>query len=301
MTDQPSETESAEPSSGKSGSSRSPLLEGLLLASTPVIAYGMAFAYERGYASHFGYPDYLIQVSLVTALVAWAALLAAGMTLLTLILIFSIITSIRVVRTVWVTSRLIFHTVWIPLWVGLMMYFTIAAFGPKLVAWGVGGVFVLAGLLDFWFVLKRAMKHRRESRLSLLEILDLMLRVRVEKEGGPLGPRDSIFERLTDIPGVAITGFIGSLLIGVSYLALQGATHVGRLEARRELVFLVDQTDSLVVLRGFGDYLVTATLTADDQFAREYVIIPKADPGARTFTSRQFETLRPDTAAVRLP
>ena len=271
------------------------------MASTPVIAYGMAFAYERGYASHFGYPDYLIQVSLVTALVAWGALLAAGMTLFTFILSLSIMTSIRVVRIVWVTSRLVFHTVWVPLMVGLMMYFTIAAFGPKLVAWSVGGVFLLLGLLDLWFVLKRAMKHRRETRLSLLEILDLMLGVRVEKEGGPLGPKDSIFERLTDIPGVAITMFIGSLLIGASYLGLKGAGHVGRADAMRQHEFLVDQTDNLVVLRGFSDYLVAATLTSNDQFAHEYVIIPKTDTGARTFTSRQFEMLQPDTAAVRLP
>lgn len=47
--------------------------EGVLLALSPGVAYAIAFAYEAGYADHFGYPRFLIDVSLPNVLLSWGA------------------------------------------------------------------------------------------------------------------------------------------------------------------------------------------------------------------------------------
>lgn len=48
--------------------------EATILAVSPIFAYTMAFCYEAGYAQHFGYPTYLIEVDLRTTLFAWLIL-----------------------------------------------------------------------------------------------------------------------------------------------------------------------------------------------------------------------------------
>jgi phage shock protein PspC (stress-responsive transcriptional regulator) len=53
------------------------LSEGLLLASLSALSYAATFAYEAGYAEHFGIPYKLISISLTTTIIAAASILAA--------------------------------------------------------------------------------------------------------------------------------------------------------------------------------------------------------------------------------
>jgi hypothetical protein len=53
--------------------------ETLLLAFTSAAAYAIAFSYEVGYADHFGYPVWLIQVDFRAALLIWGALFVVAL------------------------------------------------------------------------------------------------------------------------------------------------------------------------------------------------------------------------------
>jgi len=53
---------------GDSGLQRSPISEGILIASLPAFAYAIAYAYEAGFCSVFRIPTHLIQLGLVNVL-----------------------------------------------------------------------------------------------------------------------------------------------------------------------------------------------------------------------------------------
>jgi hypothetical protein len=250
------------------------LSEGVLLALSTAVAYGVAFAFETGYADYFGYPWWLIQVDLGKLLTAWAAVLTAAALLFVFLSSFAILLPSQIARI------FLFNIViWNPLmFLGL---YTWAIWGfPNTT---LSSRILLALVQAMWFAITSArllLDYRRaegDGFLKRLEIATAKGRQYIKESF----TKDSLADRITDHPiGLRIMqgGWLGITLL---FVLLVGSHVLARRFAARpggQFVTVLGDT-TFVGVRQYGGLIVAVRLSPHGrQMANTYRLLATNDP-----------------------
>jgi hypothetical protein len=90
-------------------SPRPPALgEGALLTATTALAYGVAFLYETGYASCYGYPNWLIEIGLSNVVMAWISIALATLAIGAIYFVVGILLPARILRVLLFSRAAVF-------------------------------------------------------------------------------------------------------------------------------------------------------------------------------------------------
>jgi hypothetical protein len=226
------------PTAEKGISTKLVITETLLLAAAPLGGYLVAFAYEFGYAKHFGVPLYLVSVGLSQVFIAIGALL-----FLAWILFVCFDTAYMVIRP----ERL--RDVWRIRLARAPVYLVLATaaiwLGVRRWAEWVGFLFVL-GMIVFYELVFPLLTQRGvkgyEAKLQAQDVLDHSVRSLFDGVRRRLGPTAL---KLILWSGIAI------------YLAYL----LGKAEGVRQTVFYVHSNPAdTVLIRVYGDVAVSARL-----------------------------------------
>lgn len=245
------------------------LNQGLLLAATPVIAYGLAFVYEAGFAAHFGYPISLIEVDFRLALTFWAVFFGLSVALILgpITLLPSILKPKAAIVLIgwilylgrWLIGVLLFGLMIVTLegleWFGYTLIALLIA-GGSIEAWwlvieplwrGSGGI------LDRW---KSGLMRRRE-------------REEHERAGLVEGSVAEYFEE--ELSFVGNIGLVLSITIVLSF----GAYWFGEINAGAKTEFPVSRGEpDLVVVRRYGSHFIASEFSrADSVLSSEFVVL----------------------------
>lgn len=208
--------------------------EGVVLTLSPVVAYGMAYVFETGYASHFGYPSALVDVNFRIALICWATLLGVGVPMVVgpLVALATVIkVQLAAVLFVWayfiglpLTGALL---IWFgsPPDVGLFRYIAVLMLVPALLyIWGL----VIEPLREYeGSVVERWLQGIRDWSDTEERSHDGLVEDSV---------MDAFSDQLAKVP-------IFMILAGIVILILLGVHEIGGSEASGRSEFLVSATD----------------------------------------------------------
>ena len=259
--------------SASSGSSRRSWLisEGALLAASPVLAYGLAYAYEAGYLGRFGLPLWLVSLNLDRVL------LVTGAVLVTLIPAYLFLTLLPS-TSAWIV---LLQRVW-PL--ALLLWLMVESIRAE--------ALVLAVIVFVWLIL--ATKARLIDPIRRhTEVSGKLKRLTVAALRDISGPPDNAVEgalRFVDPSGRVL--MVVSVSIVFLTLSLTGAYLIGGRHASSEREFLVRRGDTtIVVVRRYGDFLVAMGVdTTKNLVQRRVVLLPLT---ATTADEWQLDSLGP--------
>ena len=242
------------------------VLESLVLAATPALAYGIALAYEGGVASHFGYPKSFIDVGFGNALVAWGILLSTGVLLSAGLLYLSFVVPNR---GAWLLFVLVTQKsgLWVmSAWTTSLLT---ACLPPRWLWRTVIGILLAMGVAQLLWIAITTFRHRKTGILNRWEVL-----VSESLSSGIV--RGSTFDILTNTPAKARRALYVLVLVSVGLMLIGSARAMGAAQASTQTGFPV-LGDSVLILRSYGDYFVGSPIPHDsNNVVASYMLIPRA-------------------------
>lgn len=234
------------------------LTEAALLALSPLVAYSVAFVFETGYADYFGYPHYLIEVTLMGGLRAWASLALLGFFAYQLLTGAIGILPARPLRVLLFNRHAVRALVAAGLW-WLGWYITWPLNSPWL---GLVAL-AIAGLASWTFLSPLAVAYQavtwEVNRLSRLGEAERLV-TEAERKNSTFAA-GTVAAQMQKYPGLEEkVGFLGaSTFLPALFLALAAAT--GAFVANQQPRFMVTyEPRPQVILRRYGDYFVVAPI-----------------------------------------
>jgi hypothetical protein len=243
--------------------------EGIIIAAIPLVAYGLTFAYEYGYATFFDIPIEVINLTLTNVLM---------LCLIWLMIMVTVFQLSNIVYQIWPKGQKV-HPIYlklqkhIPVWIVVISFLSI--YGTTLKEWviGVGIILTLIGL-DF---LRVIIHHQDKQGFREKLIADL-------NTPEPEGILDFLDRRI----GASIV----TIMI-VLFFSFMISIFVGNFEARKKTKFLViNQTQELVVLRTYGDKLICAPFyRTTKEVKRTFIILKMAENPSLTLNPEKVGPL----------
>lgn len=254
---------------------RSALTEGILLALSPAVAYAVAFIYELGYADHFGYPSWMIEVSWINVLWAWLILLCA---------VFIAVFLVFFLGQLLPASAASFFRNGFSWLLGMALLFGLVAWtlmaSPKWYFEGVllsivAGTFMYALLAQLYLnYLKTRKDDSRTTRLgAAFRMFDITAGATTAQQ---MSLTDAFLKRQAF--GRPLSAFGGWLLLW-SLLAVVPAHFVGHLEARFPgPCFVTHELRDWVAIRKYGDNILAMPLDLKNMTVTpDFTLFPLAD------------------------
>jgi hypothetical protein len=270
----------------------------LLLAVTSAAAYTIAFAYETGYADHFGYPHWMIDVTWIGVLVAWGGITSASWILFQIFMVTTQFVPARAAKALIAnqTTLLIVACVVMMVVASRLISVEVINKAGHVGLW-VGVVFLLImGFALMTTLLDYSSAYREVSRAggSWVERLEGTNKLIASREAGS-GPliKDSVALRalrhnlIGKTIGLVFTFFLLAAVVTLPAWAL------GNWNANRESSFLATR-DSVdwVAVRRYGDCILAMRLRRDQHtLSPQYVVFQMADPH-HVWALRQIRPLR---------
>jgi len=255
--------------------------EGLLLALSAPFAYAVAFSYEAGFADHFGYPSFLIQVDLRGALVAWLILLPVILFVLQAAVTLMMVLPTRVARVA--ALQFAFSGIY-SFAVAAAIYFLITHRHPR---WLVLLMFILGGVGLIFEVSALVVRPLVSEKFqgTKLQRLEQALDERI---------KDPRFKAIREIFGTqGLRRLVGIVWVSLAAFlaALSAAEFVGSWTAGRQEQFLVKHMPrEVIAVRRYGDQVVAAMFDPNaNQIICRYVVVPLVDLEGEPWTLQKLQ------------
>jgi hypothetical protein len=267
------------------------ITETVILSAVPVIAYAMAFAYEKGFAEYYGYPDWLIEVNLQSVLIMASVLFIVAIFVGVLLLFFAAALPARPTRIIVRSFGPYCGALLFVAGAGFMLYELengkVATQNVWLI---VGAIAVLLVLLAY------AIFHPLVSKKYTGSPLRRWEKARESWKGtreGISAARPDSVSILDDLqrsyrllPWLGLAAFVSTIAVGIMMT-------MSHLQARLRSVYLVTDTrPPLVALRGNGDRIIAGYLGTDSTLQPSFRILPMGGEQPITWTLKAIGPLR---------
>lgn len=295
------DSQAAKPADATKDSPRGIFSEATLLAVLTALSYAVAYSFEIGVAQYFGYPLWLIDLSIwqvlrTFAIIVVMATLVAGV-VVAVVLPLEYVAARPVVITLYAFRATILVFAF-----ALVLLLTFAhphfSFEKQLGRWS-SLVFVVLGAALAAGTLVNAMRHRgQQSFIGYWETKNAQERAAAEATKAAKKERDTVMSRLLSSRWTS-TPILTSFVVLFITLTLSSFSLAGDLSARWTNDFLVSNDSiPLVAIRRYSDYMVVAEYdSASKRIRPAFRILPLGDIGDRRWT----RTFLPGVTVEPLP